>query len=161
MRKSKTKTKTKTRKHHRIYGGDGLFNYVNESDANVIYLNPGKWGEDRAWGAVYLPHLPAPNSPPITAEFIRKRIDVLYDFLTRDSTFINVTKCLFNQTIKDRINKIKTNSDKYNQSPNFDKLCNEFIEIQLYVLICRSQTANRGAGINLFGSILGTAFGNK
>ena len=143
--------KTKKRRNGGGSGGSGFFNSVSDKDGNVIYLNPGKLGDDYTWGAVYLPHLKGDDPKISTPEFVCAKINQIYDFLMKRSNSV-LTKCSFNKTVQKRIDEIKATADNYDQ--NFDKLCNQFIEIQLYAMVCKNQTTNRGFGMKLIGNIL-------
>jgi len=148
----KMKKKTKTRKQK-----GGLFNYVDEEESNVIHLTATKYGALHPWNAVYLPFMDqiqnsGPNSQPITPEFVVNRINVIYNFLTRENVFL--TKCSFNKIIMDRINSIKSKTDSFYQNQNVKELHSNLMEMQLYVMVCRNQTMNRAAWLNFFGTVL-------
>ena len=78
-----------------------------------------------------------------------------------------LTKCKFNDTIKSRIIDIIQFANDYrdnpnypnkNDDPNFKELKYNFVEIQLYILVCRNQITNRGIGLDFFGKIGSSIF---
>lgn len=151
----KTKTKRNRNQKRRstrkkINGGFfGWFNKKNdqqkitESNESIVYLDPIK--NSNVWGCVYLP-------PYDSADEICDRIDEISKALKNNGI---LTKCKFNTNITNRINTIINYSIDYKNNPNknFNTLQNNFIEIQLYILVCRTQFTNRAIGLDAIGNI--------
>jgi len=158
--KTKTKTKTKAKririrknKGTRKNKGGGLFDWFNkknnsqnitESNDSIIYLDSIK--NSTVWGSVYMPPYHSPDE-------ICDRIDEISKALQNNGI---LTKCKFNNKIQNRINNIINYSNSYKNNPNknFNTLTNYFIEIQLYILVCRTQFTNRGIGLDLLGTVI-------
>lgn len=133
--------------------GGGLFDWFNkknnsqnitESNDSIIYLDPIK--NSTVWGSVYMPPYHSPDE-------ICDRIEEISTALKNNGI---LTKCKFNTNIQNRINNIINYSNGYKNNPNknFNTLTNYFIEIQLYILICRTQFTNRGIGLDLLGTAI-------
>ena len=150
--------KTKRNRSKKIKGtkknkGGGIFDWFNnknenqnitESNDSIIYLDPIK--NSTVWGSVYLP-------PYKTSQEICDRMDKISIALKNNGI---LTKCKFNTKIQNRINQIINYSNGYKNNPkrNFTTLTNYFIEIQLYILVCRTQFTNRGIGLDMLGKVL-------
>jgi hypothetical protein len=115
---------------------------------NVIYLDPIK--SKNAFQCVYLP--PYKQSPVL----ICNRINEIYKALNNKKV---ITSCSFNDRIKNRINKIQEFAENYSRNneiaSNFKDLCDKFLELQVYILVCRNQWNNRFAGLTLAGNVIG------
>lgn len=149
--KTKAKRSRKNKGTRKKHGGlFGWFNQKNdtqnitESNDSIIYLDPVK--NSTVWGSIYLP-------PYKSSQEICDRIDEISTALKNNGI---LTKCKFNTKIQNRINIIINYSNGYKNNPNknFDTLTNYFIEIQLYVLVCRTQFTNRGIGLDILGTAL-------
>jgi hypothetical protein len=150
--------KTKRNRSKKIKGtrknkGGGLFDWFNnknknqkitESNDSIIYLDPIK--NSNVWGCIYLP-------PYKSSDEICDRMDKISIALKNNGI---ITKCNFNTRINNRINTIINYSNGYKNNPNknFDMLTNNFIEIQLYILVCRTQTTNKGIGLDMLGTAI-------
>jgi hypothetical protein len=147
-KRNRNQKKKSTRK--KINGGFfGWFNKKNdqqkitESNETIVYLDPVK--NSNVWGCVYLP-------PYDSAVDICNRIDEISVALENGGM---LTKCKFNANIQKRIDDIIKYSNDYREGKetNRETLENNFIEIQLYILVCRTQFTNRAIGLDVVGSI--------
>ena len=141
------------------------YDNITKSIDSIVYLDPIK--STNIWSCIFLP-------PYVSSEQICARINEISKALASDRGG-PITKCKFNDNIRSRINTIITNSNKFKgdannfklklpdsydpekPDPQFTPLINlykDFIEIQLYILVCRNQMTNRGIGLDLLGKIV-------
>ena len=119
---------------------------IVQSNDSIIYLDPIE--STNVWSCILLP----PYKEDST-DIICKRIKQLSDKLKAPRG--PLTNCKFNALVQDRITTITNNALKYtNTSVNFNMLEKDFIEMQLYILVCRNQMTNRGIGLDLLGKIV-------
>jgi hypothetical protein len=148
----------KTKRNKKVNGtkkrkGGGFFDWANKQNDNqkitqtndsIIYLDPIK--NSSVWGCIYLP-------PYQSSDDICNRISEISNSLNNNGI---LTRCKFNNNIQNRINEIINYSNGYKNNPkkNFNTLTNYFIEIQLYIVVCRIQFTNRGIGLDVIGKMV-------
>jgi hypothetical protein len=123
---------------------------IVQSKDSIIYLDPIQ--STNVWSCVLLPPYNTDS-----ADNICTRIQEL-SIKLKDPRG-PLTSCNFNKLVQDRINTITNNANNYKKnSGNFNMLENDFIEMQLYILVCRTQFTNRGITLDLLGKVGSTIF---
>jgi hypothetical protein len=161
MRRTR-RNRNKNRRTRRRKGGGWFDNFfekpkaISKDDESILYLEPFKSSKTNVWSSIYLP----PYIKTIeSAKNICNRIDRIIEGLNKDGFIV---RCNFTRRIKDRIvklemynNNVKKQLATLKSIDNFDyeQLFSNFKEIQLYIVICKIQSVERGIGYNLFGKI--------
>jgi len=158
----------KTRRNRKRNGtrnkkGGGLFDNffgkspdISKDDESILYLDPLGGSKKNVWSSVYLPpYIKTMES----ARNICSRIDEIINGLNTNGFIV---RCNFTKRIKDRIvkiemynNTVKKQLASLKNMDNFDyeQLFSQFKELQLYIVICKVQSVERGVGANLFGKV--------
>jgi hypothetical protein len=116
---------------------------ITESNESIVYLDPVK--NSNVWGCVYLP-------PYKSTVEICNRIDEISKALDNGGI---LTRCKFNDKLQERIKDIIDYSNGFKEGikTNRETLEKNFVEIQLYILVCRTQFTNRAIGLDVVGSL--------
>jgi hypothetical protein len=127
---------------------------ITKDDDSILFLEPVGGDKNNVWSSVYLP----PYIKTIeSAKNICNRID---DIIKGVNTNGLIVRCNFTKRIKDRIAKIQVYNNnvkkqlaslKSTDSFDYEQLFSNFKEAQMYIVICKIQSVERGVGAEVIG----------